>query len=90
MVTAVPPGAGATMEPTGAGDAFRAGFLAGLHAGLAHQRAAMLGCAIATTSLETAGPQDYQVKPADLEQRLAGAYGHDVADRILAALALEA
>lgn len=89
MVTAVAPGVGVTIEPTGAGDAFRAGFLAGLHVGLALERAAMLGCAIATTALETAGPQDYQVKPADVEQRLATSYGHDAADRIMAALALD-
>lgn len=90
VVTAVPPTEGVAIEPTGAGDAFRAGFLAGLHVGLAHERAAMLGCAIATTALETAGPQDYVVKPTDLEVRLASTYGHDAGDRIMAALALDA
>ncbi|HUG85009.1 MAG TPA: carbohydrate kinase family protein [Euzebya sp.] len=90
VIAAVAPNPGATLEPTGAGDAFRAGFLSGLHSGLALERSAMLGCAVATTVLETAGPQDYQIKPGDLEQRLAGAYGHDAADRIMAALALEA
>jgi adenosine kinase len=89
VVAAVPPSPTAALEPTGAGDAFRAGFLAGLHAGLDLEPAAMLGCAVATTALETAGPQDYQIKPVDLERRLAEAYGDAVAEQITGALLLE-
>lgn len=90
VIAAVPPSPGAALEPTGAGDAFRAGFLSGLHAELDLEPAAMLGCAVATVALETAGPQDYQIKPRDLEQRLAESYGDAAADRVMTALALEA
>lgn len=88
VVSAVTPNPAAALEPTGAGDAFRSGFLAGLCAGLALERSAMLGCAVATAALESSGPQGYHLKPADLEQSLASAYGSDASDRIMAALAL--
>ncbi|MFE1034163.1 PfkB family carbohydrate kinase [Streptomyces sp. NPDC058807] len=45
-VDAVP--AAAVGEPTGVGDAFRAGFLAGVTGGLSYEPAARLGCALAT------------------------------------------
>lgn len=70
-------------EPTGAGDAFRAGFLAATAWGLSLERAAQLGNLIAVHALEATGPQDYELKPGPLAERLAAAYGpqaaHDLA-----------
>jgi len=62
-------------DPTGAGDAFRAGLLSGLSRGLGLDLSARLGCALASIVLETVGPQDYEITPDDLYRRLAGAYG---------------
>ena len=86
QIAAVPPKPDAKLEPTGAGDAFRAGLLSGLSAGLDVPAAAHLGCAIATMALETAGPQGYQIKADDLGERLAGAYGDAVSVEIMNAL----
>jgi adenosine kinase len=47
----------ARVDPTGVGDAFRAGFLAATAGGLGLQRAAQLGSLIAVYVLETDGPQ---------------------------------
>jgi adenosine kinase len=62
-------------EPTGAGDAFRAGFLAATAWGLSLERAAQLGNLIAVHALETTGTQEYQLKPGPLAERFAAAYG---------------
>ncbi|MEE8600424.1 carbohydrate kinase family protein [Euzebya tangerina] len=88
-IPAVAPAEDAVLEPTGAGDAFRAGFLSGLAAGMDDVRSAHLGCAIATMALETPGPQGYQVKPQALDERLEASYGPDAATAIMSALALE-
>jgi adenosine kinase len=66
-------------EPTGAGDAFRAGFLAATAWGLSLERAAQLGNLTAVHALEATGPQDYQLKPGPLAERLAAAYGQEAA-----------
>jgi adenosine kinase len=62
-------------EPTGAGDAFRSGFLAAVSWGLSFERAAQLGNLLAVHALETVGTQEYELKPAPLLDRLAAAYG---------------
>jgi adenosine kinase len=69
-------------DPTGVGDAFRAGFLTGLAADLGHQRAAELGSMLATYVLETVGTQEYTLGKARFLARLADAYGQDSADEI--------
>src|SRR5215467_8469196 len=51
-------------DPTGTGDAFRAGFLAAVAWGLSLERAAQLGNLVAVSALETVGPQEYELKPA--------------------------
>ena len=66
-------------DPTGGGDAFRAGFLSGRSWGLPVERAAQVGCLLATLCLETVGPQEYDVDRDDALGRLAGAYGDAVA-----------
>jgi adenosine kinase len=62
-------------DPTGVGDAFRGGFLAGLAWGLSHERCAQIGCLLATYVIETVGTQEYDLGRADFLRRLAGAYG---------------
>ncbi|MFE0256807.1 carbohydrate kinase family protein [Streptomyces sp. NPDC059010] len=66
-------------DPTGVGDAFRAGFLAAWGWGLPPHAAVALGCALATTALEAVGPQQYEVSSADLLGRIGAAYGDSVA-----------
>jgi adenosine kinase len=72
-VPAVPPRRAA--DPTGAGDAFRAGFMAGMAWDLGDERSSQLGCLLATLALESVGPQEYQLDRADWLARFAAAYG---------------
>jgi adenosine kinase len=69
-------------DPTGTGDAFRAGFLAAVAWGLNIERSAQLGNLLAVHALETTGPQDYTLKPAELLARCAASYGQDAADEL--------
>jgi adenosine kinase len=73
-------------EPTGAGDAFRSGFLAAVAWGLSLERAAQLGNMIAVHALETTGTQEYTLTPEPLAQRLTTAYGPEAGQEILARL----
>jgi adenosine kinase len=66
-------------EPTGAGDAFRAGFLAAVAWGLSLERAAQLGNLMAVQALEAVGPQDYELKSGPLLERFAAVYGPEAA-----------
>jgi adenosine kinase len=76
----VPPVTGVEpVEPTGAGDGFRAGFLAATAWGLSLERAAQLGNLMAVQALEAVGPQDYELKPGPLTERFAGVYGSEAA-----------
>jgi adenosine kinase len=70
------------VDPTGVGDAFRAGFLTGLSAGLSHERCAQLGSMLATYVLETVGTQEYTLDQDEFLSRLATAYGDEAADEI--------
>ncbi|MGW6395823.1 carbohydrate kinase family protein [Streptomyces sp. NPDC055103] len=72
-VAAVP--AVAATEPTGVGDAFRAGFLAGLAGGLGLEPAARLGCALATVVLQVVGTQEYKLSAAEMLTSIEAAYG---------------
>jgi adenosine kinase len=67
------------VDPTGVGDAFRAGFLAGLSWGLPDDRCAQVGCMLATLVLETVGTQEYGLGRVTFLERLATAYGDDAA-----------
>ena len=62
-------------DPTGVGDAFRAGFLTGLAAGLPHRECAELGSMLATYVIETVGTQEYLLGTQGFLDRLAAAYG---------------
>ena len=69
-------------DPTGSGDAFRSGFLAGVAWGLSPERCAQVGNLMAVHALETTGPQEYNCKSGPLADRLAAAYGDDAATEV--------
>jgi adenosine kinase len=71
-------------DPTGTGDAFRAGFLAAVAWGLSLERAAQLGNMLAVHVLETVGTQEYELKPGALAERLRAVYGGPAAAEIAA------
>jgi adenosine kinase len=73
-------------DPTGVGDGFRAGFLAGLTKGLSLERSAQLGSMIAVLVLETVGPQEWIFDRAPALARIGAAYGPDAATEIDAIL----
>ncbi|AEW93654.1 MULTISPECIES: carbohydrate kinase family protein [Streptomycetaceae] len=77
----------AKADPTGVGDAFRAGFLAGLSWNLGLERAAQVGCMLATLVIETVGTQEYELRRAHFMDRFAKAYGVDAADEVRVHLA---
>ena len=70
------------VEPTGVGDAFRAGFLAAVAWGLGLERAAQLGNLVAAHALETAGGQEYTLVRETLLTRMGEAYGAEAAEEI--------
>ncbi|MCQ4212418.1 carbohydrate kinase family protein [Streptomyces longispororuber] len=74
-------------DPTGVGDAFRAGFLAATARGLALTAAARLGCAVAAEAIRTVGSQSYDATPDRLLANLTAAYGTDAAAAIAPHLA---
>ncbi|WP_116374701.1 carbohydrate kinase family protein [Mycobacterium sp. MFM001] len=75
------------VDPTGVGDAFRAGFLTGRSAGLGLERSAQLGSLVAVLVLESTGTQEWDWERDSAVSRLAGAYGDDAAKEIATALA---
>lgn len=70
------------VEPTGVGDAFRAGFLAAVDWGLSHERAAQVGCTLAAYVVETVGTQEYTFTPEQFRARVEDSYGSDAAAEI--------
>jgi len=70
------------VEPTGAGDAFRSGFLAALSWGLGLERAAQTGCVIASYVVESVGTQEYTFTDEEFVSRLRLAYGDEAAAEI--------
>lgn len=69
-------------DPTGVGDSFRSGFIAGLAWGLSHARCAQLGSLIATYVIETMGTQEYRFTSAEFLARFQDAYGAEAAAEI--------
>jgi adenosine kinase len=74
------------VEPTGVGDAFRAGFLAGLQWGFGHERAAQVGCVLAAYVVETVGTQEYSFTQPEFVERVRAAYGDEAAADVMAHL----
>lgn len=69
-------------DPTGVGDAFRAGFLAGLAWGLPQERCAQVGALLATYTLETVGTQEYDLSQQTFLERLARNFGDTAAAEV--------
>ncbi|MFC8277273.1 carbohydrate kinase family protein [Streptomyces sp. NPDC057271] len=76
----------AKVDPTGVGDAFRAGFLTGLSWGVSLERAAQVGCMLATLVIETLGTQEYTLRRANFMERFTKAYGDEAAAEVQAHL----
>lgn len=74
------------VDPTGVGDAFRAGFLTGRSSGLTLERSAQLGSLVAVLVLESTGTQEWKWDRQVAATRLAGAYGEDAAAEIAGVL----
>ena len=83
LIEVAPPQERVRLEPTGVGDAFRAGFLATVAWGLGLERAAQVGSMLATYVVETVGTQEYEVSHRDFVSRFAEAYGPDAAAEIV-------
>jgi adenosine kinase len=73
-------------DPTGVGDAFRAGFLTAATWGLELERCAQVGSLMATYVLETVGTQEYEFDREDFVKRLAESYGDEAAAEVRAHL----
>ena len=69
-------------DPTGVGDAFRAGLLSGRSWGLDWIASARVGSLLATLCLETTGPQEYAFARDDALERLRATYGDEAAEEI--------
>ncbi len=65
------------LDPTGVGDAYRAGLMKGLALGLHWTTAARIGSLAATYVLETPGPQAHHYTLAEFAKRYAGVFGED-------------
>ncbi|MET9526235.1 carbohydrate kinase family protein [Streptomyces coeruleorubidus] len=74
------------VDPTGVGDAFRAGFLAGAAWGVPEKCAAQLGCVLAATVLDYVGTQEYRLYREALLARLRSTYGVGCAAHLVAHL----
>ncbi|MGA0914882.1 MAG: carbohydrate kinase family protein, partial [Candidatus Nanopelagicaceae bacterium] len=65
----------AKVDPTGVGDAFRSGYLAGIAWGLEAESCAHLGSMIATYVIESKGTQEYRFNKSSFLSLFTGAYG---------------
>ncbi len=74
------------IEPTGGGDALRAGFIAGRTWGLSLERATQLGSAVATAAVEVVGTQEYDLPRESFLRRFAESFGEEAAEEVAAHL----
>lgn len=82
MIVVGAPEEEAKVDPTGVGDAFRAGFLTGLSWGVSLERAAQVGCMLATLVIETLGTQEYELRRGHFMDRFTKAYGDAAATEV--------
>ena len=80
-VPAVPPSS--ISDPTGAGDAFRAGLMRGMQLGLPWEIAGRMGSLSATYVLEQLGPQNHHYSPQDFVARFRQHFDDDGALDVL-------
>jgi adenosine kinase len=74
------------VDPTGVGDAFRAGFIAGICSNLGNERSAQMGCVMAALVLETSGTQEYSFELSGFLARIEGSYGAAAATEVTASM----
>jgi adenosine kinase len=70
------------VEPTGGGDALRAGFIAGRMWGLGLERSTQLGSAVATAAVEVVGTQEYDLPRESFLERFTDAFGPEAAAEV--------
>ncbi|MFM1787107.1 MAG: Adenosine kinase, partial [Actinomycetota bacterium] len=70
------------VDPTGVGDAFRAGFLSGIAWGVSLKRAAQVGSLLATYVIETDVTQEYDIAQEKFLKRFAATYGQEAAAEV--------
>ena len=75
----IPPArAGGTVDPTGCGDAFRAGLIHGLANGLDWETTGRLASLMGALKVEQPGTQNHRCTRADLEDRFRESFGRDL------------
>lgn len=74
----------AILDPTGVGDAYRAGFMAGIAWGVSLERCAQIGSLLATYVIETVGTQEYHIAQQLFLDRFAHAYGAEASAEVAA------
>ena len=67
--------ASAVVDPTGCGDAYRAGLLHGLMHDLDYQTSGQIAAVMGALKIESRGTQNHRATRQDLEQRLAESFG---------------
>ncbi len=67
------------VDPTGAGDAHRAGFVKGILVGLSLKECGQLASTVAAYAVESYGTQNHRFTLAELKERYAAAYGKSLA-----------
>ena len=72
----------AKLDPTGIGDAFRAGFISALGWGAPLVGCAQVGSMLATYCLETQGGQEYRFTPEQFLERFTESYGAEAANTL--------
>ncbi|MDQ3760867.1 MAG: carbohydrate kinase family protein [Actinomycetota bacterium] len=82
-ISVTPPQELVKADPTGVGDAFRAGFLAGVAWNVGDEAAAQLGCMLATLVIESVGTQEHKLEPETFLERFSEAYGPDSAAEVV-------
>lgn len=65
----------AKVDPTGVGDAFRAGFMSAMSWEVGSEIAAQVGSLLATYTIETIGTQEYSFKAEEFLNRFSDTYG---------------
>ena len=65
----------AVVDPTGCGDAYRAGILHGLLHGLDWHKTGRIASLMGAIKIETRGPQNHRFTRSEFEQRLAASFG---------------
>jgi len=72
------------MDPTGAGDAYRSGLVAGLLRGLDHAAAGRVASLAATYAVEHVGTIEHSFTRAEFDARHRESFGHDLAEKFWA------